>query len=48
MPSLLKFLAVVGILAGLGFAGVYILANYVEPKPRDITIRIPSERFREP
>jgi hypothetical protein len=48
MPSLLKFLAVVGILAGLAFAAVWSLATFVEPKPRDITIRVPSERFKEP
>lgn len=47
MPSLVKFLAVVGILGAVGFAAVWYLANFVEPKPREITIRIPSDRFKE-
>lgn len=48
MPSLMKFLVVLIVLGGAGFAAMYYLANYVEPKPREITIRVPSERFREP
>jgi hypothetical protein len=48
MPSLIRFLVVVGVLAGLGFAGLYWLANYVEPQPREITIRVPTDKFREP
>lgn len=47
MPSLVKFLAVLLVLGGAAFAGMYYLANYVEPKPREITIRVPSDRFRD-
>lgn len=48
MPTLTKFILVAGILAGLGYGALYWLANYVEPQPREITIRVPSDRFREP
>jgi hypothetical protein len=47
MPSLIKFLVVLLVLGIVSFAGMYYLANYVEPKPREITIRVPSDRFRE-
>lgn len=45
MPSLIRFLVVVGVLAGLAYGGLYALANYVEPKPREMTIRVPAEKF---
>ncbi len=47
MPSLIRFLIIVGVLGGLGFAGIWYLANYVEPGQREITIRVPPEKFRE-
>ncbi len=47
MPSLLRFLAVVGILIGLGYAGLWALAHFVEPSPREMTITIPQERLQE-
>lgn len=45
MPSLLRFVAVVGILIGLGYAGLWALAHFVEPSPREMTITIPQERL---
>jgi phage shock protein PspC (stress-responsive transcriptional regulator) len=45
MPSLVRFLVTLLVLAGLGFAAMYVLANFVEPKPREMTIRIPQERL---
>ena len=45
MPSLLRFLAVIAVIAGLGYAAIFALANFVEPKPRDITVTIPQDRF---
>ncbi|MGO4572250.1 histidine kinase [Microvirga sp. 2TAF3] len=44
MPTLFRFLVVVAILAGLGFAVVFALATLVEPQPREITVPIPSSR----
>lgn len=48
MPSLMKFLVVLIVVGGASFAAMYYLANYIEPKPRELTIRVPSDRFREP
>jgi hypothetical protein len=45
MPSLLRFLAVIGIIAGIGFGVIYALAYLVDPKPRDISVTIPPDRF---
>jgi hypothetical protein len=45
MPSLIRFLAVVAVLAGLAFAGLWALANLVEPQPREMSVTIPQERI---
>jgi hypothetical protein len=45
VPTLFRFLIVVAILAGLGFAAVFALATLVEPQPREITVPIPSNRL---
>jgi hypothetical protein len=45
MPSLLRFLTVIAIIAGLGYAAIFALATFVDPKPRDITVTIPQDRF---
>jgi hypothetical protein len=44
MPSLIRFLAVVLILAGLAFAGLWALANLVEPQQRDMSITVQPEK----
>jgi hypothetical protein len=45
MPSLIRFLTIVGIIAGLGLAGMWTLANLVEPQPREMTQTIPQDRL---
>jgi hypothetical protein len=45
MPSLFRFLTVVGIIAGIGYGAIFALANFVNPKPREMTVTIPPERF---
>jgi hypothetical protein len=45
MPSLLRFLLVLGILAGAGYGAMYALAYWYDPKPREITISVPPDRF---
>ncbi len=48
MPSLLRVIVVLGVLSGLIYAGIFILATFVEPKPREITVTIPPERLAKP
>jgi hypothetical protein len=45
VPTLFRFLFVVAILAGLGFAAVFALATLVEPQPREISTTIPASRL---
>ena len=45
MPSLVRFLSVIAIAAAVIYAGVYALAHFVQPKPREITVSIPPEKF---
>jgi hypothetical protein len=45
MPSLLRFLAVIGIIVGVCAAIVYSLAYLVDPKPREISVTVPPDHF---
>jgi len=45
MPSLFRFLTVVGIIAGIGSGVVFALANFVNPKSREMTVTIPPDKF---
>lgn len=45
MPTLFRFLAIVGIIGGLVYAGIIALATMGEPQPREITVTVPQDRF---
>jgi hypothetical protein len=45
MPSLLRFLAVIGTIAGIIFGIIFSLAYLADPKPRDISVTVPPDRF---
>ena len=48
MPTLVRFLVVLAVLAGLGFAAMVALAILVQPDMREITIQIPADRLPAP
>jgi phage shock protein PspC (stress-responsive transcriptional regulator) len=48
MPSLVRFLVVVGVLVGLVYAAIYALAIFVEPTSREMTITIPRDLLTKP
>ncbi len=48
MPSLLRFLAVLAILAGTVYGSMIALVNYVEPRPREMTVKIPPTKLQLP
>ena len=48
MPSLLRFLAVVGVLIGPTYGAIYALASLVEPTPREITVTVPRDILTKP
>jgi hypothetical protein len=45
MPSLFRFLTLIGVLAGLVYGGMFLLATWFDPKPREITVSIPPDKF---
>ena len=45
MPSLFKFLFFVGIIAGIVYGSMFALTIFVEPKPREITVKIPAKKL---
>ena len=45
MPSLFRFLTVIGVVAGLIYGGMFALAHWFNPKPREITVSIPQDKF---
>jgi hypothetical protein len=45
VPTLFRFLFVVLVLAGLGYAAIWALATFVEPQPREMTVTIPANRL---
>ena len=45
MPSLFRFLTVVGIIAGVIYGVIFALANFVNPKSREMTVTIPADKF---
>lgn len=47
MPSLFRFLSVVAVIAAVVYGGVYALANFVNPKPREMTITVPPDKFKK-
>jgi hypothetical protein len=42
MPSLFRFLIIVGVLGGVTFGGLYLLAEFAEPKPREVVTPVPG------
>ena len=45
MPSLFRFLAVMAVIAGLVYGMIFALANFVNPKPREMTVTVPADKF---
>ncbi len=47
MPSLIKFLLIAGILAGIVYGGMIALVTFVEPQPREMSQSIPPARLNK-
>jgi hypothetical protein len=45
MPSLFRFLTVVAVIVGVVYGAIFALANFVNPKSREMTINIPADKF---
>ena len=46
MPSLFRFLAIVGIICGTVFGGLYLMATLLEPAARDTSTPVPGIKVR--
>lgn len=45
LPSLFRFLFYVAILAGIVYGGMFALATFVEPVPREMVQTVPASKF---
>ena len=45
MPSLIRLLTVVAILGAVVYGGLYSLAHFVQPTPREMSIYVPPNKF---
>ncbi|HTS41672.1 MAG TPA: histidine kinase [Xanthobacteraceae bacterium] len=48
MPSLFRFLLIIGVFIGLIYGVIYALASFIEPTSREITVTIPREILTKP
>ncbi|HEY5380517.1 MAG TPA: histidine kinase [Pseudolabrys sp.] len=48
MPSLFRFLFIIGLVAGLAYVAVFSLANFVKVQPREIVVTVPNDHFVKP
>jgi len=46
MPSLIRLLVVLGLIVGIVYGAMVALVVMVEPNPREMTVRIPSDRLQ--
>ena len=46
MPSLIRFLVVIGLIAAAVYGGMVALVMFVEPNQREMSVRIPGERLQ--
>lgn len=45
LPTLTRLILVLIVLGGLGYGALYALANFVEPREREITVRVQKDGF---
>ncbi|MDB5509649.1 MAG: histidine kinase [Hyphomicrobiales bacterium] len=47
LPTLFRFLMIIGTLAAIVWAGMFALVTFVEPQPREMTQTVPSSRLNK-
>jgi hypothetical protein len=45
VPTLIKLLATIGVIAAIGYGAMFALASLVEPRPREMVVTVPPDRF---
>jgi hypothetical protein len=43
MPTLIRFLTIVGLIVGIFYGSMFVLANFFEPERREMTKSIPAK-----
>lgn len=46
MPSLIRLIVVLGLIAAAVYGSMIALVLLVEPNPREMTVRVPNERVQ--
>ena len=46
MPSLFRFLFVLGLLAAMTFGGLFVMSEYFEPQSKEVTQPVPGVKIR--
>jgi hypothetical protein len=46
MPSLIRLLVVLGLIAAVIYGGMIALVILVEPKQREMSVRVPNDRLQ--
>ncbi len=44
MPTLIRFLTVLAVLAGLAYGAMFALTTFVEPRKGEMSVRVPLDR----
>jgi predicted secreted protein len=47
MPSLVRFLLITAVLATIIYGGLYALAVFFEPEPREVSTPVPGVKVRK-
>jgi hypothetical protein len=47
MPTLIRFLTIVAVIGGLIYGGIFALATFFDPEPREITVTVPPDKFQK-
>jgi hypothetical protein len=45
LPSLIRFLIIIAIIAGLVYGGMVALVTFVEPQPREMIQSLPANKL---
>ncbi len=46
MPSLIRLIFVLGLLGAIAYGTMFMLATFVKPTPREITVTVPQDRLK--
>jgi hypothetical protein len=46
MPTLIRFLTIVGVLIGVFYGSMYVLANFFEPHERELTKTVRNVKLK--